>query len=322
MLWLRLLGLYFLVGGLILLWTAPSAWGLRIAFLPQAEVQGSVLRLGDVAEISPQKAAQRYQDMELFHLPSQQTVRVYRASTLRAYIQQHIDAAEAVTWAGEKRVTVRRAGGELIDGQMMKAQVQDYLQDFFDHPAVTEVQFVPQGLPQPFTVSVPDWECTVRPSSQNPLSARRFSLLFRGPHGVLRNLTVRGKVRVQAQVAVAKRDLGRDHSVAREDVHIESRELARRVQPMFDLAKVVGKRITHSIRAGSVIESQDIARPHLVRRREPVTLIVRKGKMMISASGIAQEDGAKMDRVCVENTRSGQEVYGHVVAKDTVEVGF
>ncbi len=322
MFWLRLLGVHFLVVGLILLWTAPAAWGLRIAFLPQAEVQGSVLRLGDVAEISPPKAAQRYQDMQLFHLPSQQAVRVYRASTLRAYIQQHIDAAANITWAGEKRVTVRQAGGGLVDGRMMQTQVQDYLQEYFDHPAVTKVQFVPQRLPQPFTVHAKNWECTVRPAHQNPLSARRFSLLFRGPHGVLRNLTVRGKVQVQAQVAVARRDLGRDQSVTREDVRIESKELDRRVEPVFDLNKVVGKRITHFIPAGSVIESQDIARPHLVRRREPVTLIVRKGKMVISASGIAQEDGAKMDRVCVENARSGQEVYGHVVAKDTVEVGL
>jgi flagella basal body P-ring formation protein FlgA len=53
-----------------------------------------------------------------------------------------------------------------------------------------------------------------------------------------------------------------------------------------------------------------------------VTIIVRKGKMIISASGIAQEDGVEMDRVLVENARSGQEVYGYVIAKDTVEVGW
>ncbi|MFO7803971.1 MAG: flagellar basal body P-ring formation chaperone FlgA [Desulfovermiculus sp.] len=306
----------------LLLWAANPAWGLRIEFKPEAKVEGSVLRLRDVAYLSPEEAAQRYGDIELFHLRSNQGVQTYRASTLRAYIRQQVGQESKITWAGEKSITVRRAGGELIDHQEMQALIQDYLEESLDHPGVTQVTFTPGMMPSPFTVQDQNWECTVRPSDQNLVSARRFSLIFSGSGRVLRNVTVRGEVQVRGEVAVAVQDLGRHQTIAREDVQLRERVISRRVEPVFDLQEAVGKRVQRSTQADSVIDAQDIARPHLVRRRQPVTLIVRKGKMVISASGIAQEDGAKMDRVCVENARSGQEVYGHVVGKNIVEVAF
>ena len=302
--------------------SSATVWGLRIEFKPEVEVQGSVLTLQDVARISPQDAAERYGDMKLFRLRSSQAVQVYRSSTLRAYILQKVASGTRIHWAGEKEVSVRRAGGELIDHQQMQTLVQDYLDQAFDHPGVTKATFLPHRMPSQFTIREPNWECIVRPSNQNLVSARRFSLMFRGSGRVLRNITVRGEVQVRAEVVVAVRDLGRDQNIGREDVQIQERELSRRVEPVFALDQVVGKRTRHSIQGDSVIDAQDIARPHLVQRRQPVTIIVRKGKMIISASGIAQEDGVKMDRVLVENARSGQEVYGYVIAKDTVEVGW
>jgi len=138
----------------------------------------------------------------------------------------------------------------------------------------------------------------------------------------LRTTQVRGEVRVRARVVTASRDVPRDQIIGANDVELQDRELSGRLDPIFEISNVVGKRMQSSLRSGTIIENQDIARPYLVRRRKPVTLILRKGKMLISAAGIAQEDGAKMDRICVQNTSSGQEVYGRVVAKDTVEVTF
>ena len=307
---------------LILIWTSAPAWGMRIEFKSEARVEGSVLTLQDVARLSPHQAARRYGDIELFRLRSNQAVQIYRASILRAYILQQIGDKNQITWAGKKSIAVRRAGGQLIDHHRMQSLVRDYLQEHFVNSAVTHLEFVPGKLPAPFTLPNKNWECTVRPSDQNLLSARRFSLEFREQGRVLRNVTMRGQVRARARVVVAARDLRRGQTIGRGDVSLQQRELSRRAEPVFDLEEVVSKRVVRSIPADSVLDAQKIARPHLVRRRQPVTLIVRKGQMLISASGIAQENGAKTDRVCVENARSGQEVSGRVVGKDTVEVIF
>lgn len=307
---------------MILVLASAPVWSMRIEFKSEARVEGAVLTLQDVAKLSPDQAARRYGDIELFRLRSSQAVQIYRASTLRAYILRQIGDRNQITWAGRKSVTVRRAGGELIDHRRMQSLVRDYLQEHFENSAVTHLEFIPGKLPAPFTLPNENWECTVRPSDQNLLSARRFSLEFREQGRVLRNVTMRGEVRARARVVVAVRDLRRGQTIDPGDVSLQPRELSRRDEPIFELEEVVKKRVVRSIPADSVLDAQKIARPHLVRRRQPVTLIVRKGHMQISASGIALEDGTKTERVCVENVSSGQEVYGYVVGRDTVEVTF
>ncbi len=318
----RRIFLYPAIWAFVLMFVSTPAWSMHIEFKSEARVDGSALSLQDVARISPDQAARQYGEIELFRVRSPHAVQIYRASTLRAYILRQIGDKAQITWSGEKEITVRRAGGELIDQHRMQSLVQDYLQEHFDTSAVTHLEFIPGKLPAPFTLPNKNWECTVRPSDQNLLSARSFSLEFRDQRRVLRNVTVRGEVRARASVVVAARNLRRGQTIGREDVNVQQRELNRRVEPLFDLDKVVNKRAVRSIRAESVIDAQKIARPHLVRRRQPVTLIVRKGHMQISASGISQENGSKSERVCVENASSGEEVFGYVVGRDTVEVSF
>ncbi len=298
------------------------AWGLSIEFKPEAKVDNSVLTLGDVALISPAQAAEKYSAMPLFKLNHNNALQVYRASTLKAYIHQGLDRNQKISWTGAEKVIVRRSGGELIDEQVMQTLIEDYLVQHFDHPAVSRVEFVPGVMPEPFIVQSKNWDCTVRPSNSNLISARRFSLVFRQDNSVVRNVTAQGKVNVLAKVAVAARDLHRDETIHQDDVLMQLRELPRLDSAVFDLQQALGKQVRHFLGAGSMIDAQKIKRPNLVRRNSKVTLIARKGGMQIMASGVAQEDGAKMDRISVQNLNSGQEVFGRVLAEDIVEVMF
>jgi flagella basal body P-ring formation protein FlgA len=302
--------------------TIPAAFGLDVVFKPRAQIEDSAIRLRDVALLSPADAAKQYADLVLFNMRDNRSVQEYRSSTLQAYIQHKLGETKNVSFSGEDSVLVRRAGGNIISEQIMLEQVQQYLEKYFDHPAVSSIEFQPRKFPEPFVLQVPDWECTVRPSREILLSSRRFSLDFHRNNRLLHTAQVRGEVRVRARVVTASRDIPRGRTIEANDVELQDRELSGRFDPIFEIRKVVGKRMQSSLRSGAIIENQNIARPYLVRRRKPVTLILRKGKMLISAAGIAQEDGAKMDRICAQNTSSGQEVCGWVVAKDTIEVTF
>lgn len=314
---------FFLLSAILGSWLITAvAWGLSIEFKPEAEVDSPVLKLGDVAIISPAQAAEKYSAMPLFKLNHNNALKVYRSSTLKAYVHQGLGRNQKISWAGAEKVTVRRSGGELIDEQVMQTLIEDYLVQHFDHPSVSRIEFVPGVMPKPFIVQSENWDCTVRPSNSNVISARRFSLVFRQDNSVVRNVTAQGKVNVLAKVAVAARDLHRDESIHQDDVLMQQRELSRLEGAVFDLQQALGKQVRHFLGAGSVIDAQKIKRPNLVRRNNKVTLIARKGNMQIIALGVAQEDGAKMDRVCVQNLNSGQEVFGRVLAQDIVEVMF
>jgi flagella basal body P-ring formation protein FlgA len=301
--------------------TASAETGMRIDFLPEAEVEGQTLHLNDVARMTPASAAERWGNVALFQVPEYGAVRTYRASTLKAYVLQQVDMGGEVSWGGAEHVRVSRAG-EVVSDKAMIEVVADFVRRRLDRPEISRVHFEPSRTPHPFTLPDADWECEVVPSASNVLSARRFNLLFRRQGRLVHETTVYGRVQAEAEVVVARRDLRRDATLRPDDLRLEHQRLSRLDNPVFTPAAAVGKRVKRTVRSGQVVEQSVLAAPILVERGKPVTLEAVKGALMITASGIAQEDGGLRETIRVENSRSGKEVFGTVVAADTVRVRF
>lgn len=66
-------------------------------------------------------------------------------------------------------------------------------------------------------------------------------------------------------------------------------------------ADASGKEAVRRLAAGSPVRSFDVGRPQLVRRGEPVTIVVRANGLSISAQGRALSGGAAGDLVRVVN---------------------
>ena len=81
---------------------------------------------------------------------------------------------------------------------------------------------------------------------------------------------------------------------------------------------LVGMTADRSLRAGRPVLRHDVSHPLLVERGKPVTMIVQRGSLVISARGKALTDGAYGEVVRVLNTDSGRTIEAVATAPGTV----
>ncbi len=107
-----------------------------------------------------------------------------------------------------------------------------------------------------------------------------------------------------------------DVKLVRQNVSMLGSDLAR------DPAASIGKRLTVSLRAGSVLRTSQIEAPPLVRRGDLVTIVARTDHLRVTAPGEARDSGALGEMVRVKNLMSRKALHAKVVASGTVEVDF
>lgn len=85
-------------------------------------------------------------------------------------------------------------------------------------------------------------------------------------------------------------------------------------------AEASGKEAVRRLVAGAPVRSFDITRPQLVRRGEPVTIVVRSGSLSITAQGRALSGGGTGDLVRVVNAVTNRTVEGTVEKSGQVRI--
>lgn len=122
---------------------------------------------------------------------------------------------------------------------------------------------------------------------------------------------------IAAEVPVLARDVLRGELLSASDFVLEERA---GVTALLPPQAVLGHEATRRLPAGTVIRSADVAPPRLVKRGEPVTLLVQSGGLSISAQGRALADGRRGDLVRVVATATNRTLDGVVAAPGTVRI--
>ncbi len=109
--------------------------------------------------------------------------------------------------------------------------------------------------------------------------------------------------------------------LAEEDVKIVRREVQAGYVPHLEqLEDAIGKALTRSLAAGTLLTTAMVVNRRLIRRGERVTLVVERGGLKVTSSGTAESDGAIGERVLVKNTFSSRQVEGSVQEDGSVRV--
>lgn len=132
----------------------------------------------------------------------------------------------------------------------------------------------------------------------------------------------RANVRVFDQVLVAGRFLDRGTILTAADLRRERRDLSQ-LSGGYETAdeSLIGKQLRRALTAGAVISPQMVKIIPAIRQGAVVTIIIRRGGMEISSSGIALSDAGIGERVRVRNEASKRVVEGTVTGNQRVEVG-
>ncbi|MDP8224527.1 MAG: flagellar basal body P-ring formation chaperone FlgA [Candidatus Lernaella stagnicola] len=131
------------------------------------------------------------------------------------------------------------------------------------------------------------------------------------------------RVHVQATVYVAAHQLNRGVLLSDRDLVPKRVDLADiRALPETDRSKLLGARIRHTIREGEIVTEAALDPVPVVRRGDAVVVVARRDKMVVTAFGVAKENGALGEVIRVENVQSKRVVHARVENSNTVVVLF
>ncbi len=137
---------------------------------------------------------------------------------------------------------------------------------------------------------------------------------------ILKKVFVSVKIRVFDSVFVARSDINQYQTFSEENVEKKWSEITGLDQPVRLESEINGKRSNRYITEGKTILINLIENLPIIKNGQQITIISRINSVVISATGLAREDGRKGDIINVENKASGAKLKAKVIDKDKVEI--
>ena len=127
------------------------------------------------------------------------------------------------------------------------------------------------------------------------------------------------EVELWSEVPILLRDVREGEEITSAAFELRRIRLTRdlRGEPLA-ASLVLGNVAARSLRNGDVLTKRDVRRPSLIRRGDSVYLEVRKGAIVARIEAVAQEDGARGDRIPLIVTSSQKEMFGTIESRETV----
>ena len=111
--------------------------------------------------------------------------------------------------------------------------------------------------------------------------------------------------------------LQRGHIIERADIKLSPEHTPNSADIM---ARYVGQEMRRTIYAGARLSPSHVNRPTLVRRNSRVNMIYRIGRLEMTATGRAMDEGGVGDIIPIMNLESKLRVHGEILADGNIEV--
>ncbi|MGD8757488.1 MAG: flagellar basal body P-ring formation chaperone FlgA [Deltaproteobacteria bacterium] len=150
-----------------------------------------------------------------------------------------------------------------------------------------------------------------------------LSAIVRVEGKIERRVVLTGWVDRFDKVVCTLRPLDRHTILSAEDLALERRNISKLPANVLKTVEdVVGKRLKHRLKAGSVLLANTVERPPLVKKGDRVTIMAESPNLTVTAVGIAQSKGSAGDQIRVTNCMGKKEIIARVVDGSTVKVDF
>lgn len=227
------------------------------------------------------------------------------------------------------------AGGTLpaqADSQSVRVLARADLKGIFEEIVFENAIWPQQDLnikgfsSQPATLTVPAGRLGHRLLNQahsDHLGKKSLSVAILVDGKEFGKVKMSGDLQLYGEVVCTTRRISRHTVLGPDDLKVMRRNIT-----MLDgnivssVEEAVGKRLTTSLRPGSVIHKHLIENPPMVKRGDMVTIVARSDRLQVTAPGEVRNAGAFGDLVRVKNLMSRREVYARVIDPGTVETEF
>lgn len=138
-----------------------------------------------------------------------------------------------------------------------------------------------------------------------------------------KRIWVTAQIKVQGEVVVVRKPLGRYQRIAQDDLLLKTMDLSQ-IPPdaIRQIASVVGKRTTRSVFPKAVLREALVESPPVLKRGDLVTILAESQGLKITTQGLTKEKGRPGERIRVLNIDSKKMIYARVLDGGTVKVDF
>lgn len=322
------IGLAVLLGvvlALSLVWTDPLSAATQplatITLLSEAEVVGTVITLGEIAEIDYHlseeegKARLDLEEINVGRAPLPGNFRQIAIGHIEVRLRQagiHPSTVILVP-PPEGSVKITTATQEVTKG-MVTASVLDCLEEQTGEEFYIDVEV---GDVLPLTVPLGRLELRL---GTLPLRSGSYRVSVGIYVDGQRHRTIQVRVGLQPRkpIVVATSDISAGTMIHREDVEKVIPDSSSPGQLFSELEAVVGLEAKRTIRKGAPITLDDVTVSVLIQKGDTVIIEAISGVITVKALGIALQSGKLGDWIQVKNTESQKEITARIVGKGIV----
>ncbi len=136
-------------------------------------------------------------------------------------------------------------------------------------------------------------------------------------------VTVPVQVNYTVPIAVATKNLQRDHVITTEDFTMTEQSVSTLHRPYLHYApQLTDRRLERQVRQGQKIAADRLMPDYVVRRGENVVITAIVDGFEASMPGIAQQSGYLGENIVVRNTTSGKRITAEISANGEVKTRF
>jgi len=305
---------------LIIFATSLPVHAFDVTFKKNATVNDALVTLGDVASIDESsEIGNSLLTIPVANSPAPGEKAFLRSLNIKKYLSSSQPLPEDIEWKGASSIAVTRSG-IAINAQKMLGFIADYLRSQEDSLPLAAIRFIPTSHPLPFTLPNGELSCDVIPSNPGILSSSRFSLIFRVNDRVVKNMSIRGRVEARTNVVITAIPVKKGTILTPYHLKEAVMDISKIKDPGFSIDEFIGKKLKRNLRAGSPVKISMVEILPVIHRGEKVKIVIQSGSMLLTATGLAHNDGKINDLIRVQNLNSNKVVFGIVKGPGIVEI--
>ena len=296
----------------------------RISILPNVQINGEDILLGKIAGIEGHDPllVQKLSSIVVARAPLPGESRTLGKKAFKLRLKQNgINLSQLALQIPAKVVVTRNY--IQISREKIKMLVSDYIQkniikDNADG-SIKDIQVAD-------SLQLPNGRITFKvipPRNRDLLGKIPFSVHFDVNGKFYKRVWATATVEVLAEVVITKKPLGRHKPITEDDIELLKMDLAKLPSGVItDPEAVLGKRTKRAIGSKTVLRTDLVELPPLVKRGDVVVIIAESSGLKITSLGEVKKKGRLGESIPVMNYDSKKILYGRVLDSSTVKVEF
>lgn len=302
---------------------APAAWAAAIVTVaPEQAVNGPVLTLGEIAQITGEDEAKisALKALRLGSAPKPGGRLVLTRELLGTRLAASGADLGGITWSVPESIVIT-ANSQVVAGQKIADTAFEALVKRLN---IRENKRQIELVSFSEDVAAPIGEIGLK--AEIPYGIRKSGLtivnvIITCDGRIYDKVSLRYNVKVFEDIVIASKQIAPQEALTTENLTYQRTDIARLSGAyVTDISKLTGLTAKRPIASGTLITDSLLKKPILVKRGTNVTISAHSGAIAITASGQALQDGAEGQVIRVQNTNSKRIVTAKVMGEGLVQI--